>query len=446
MKKSENWTAPTAAIEHDFFVNNDPMNHGTQGAIKDGVYSFYADVVTPYFDAAKNLGIPINKAASSGNPNGVWTLNAAIDTKNVSRCFSYNGYYLPNSHRSNLVVVTGAQVTKILTKTKKGIVSATGVEYISGNKTFGVNVKKEVILSAGAIQSPQILELSGIGNKALLKRLSIPVVLDLPGVGENYLSSNSFITPDKAKTDSTFAAQQFEAYVQNRTGIYSATSATTLGFLPLNEFLAPAVAASLLRDLDAALPHQPSHLRSQYALQRKWLDDPSVPQIEVVLFAAISGASPEPGKSYYSIALDLQHLWSRGSVHITTADPLTPPNIDGQYLNSVGDFDMKLLIESVKWAQKLSQTEPLKNITLASISLPLNASDDEIRAFIASNGGTEWHFAGTAAMLPRDQNGVVDSKLKVYGTSNIRVVDASILPVVSNSAHSIRCETPDTSS
>ncbi|KAG6843857.1 hypothetical protein H0H93_016885, partial [Arthromyces matolae] len=193
-----------------------------------------------------------------------------------------------------------------------------------------------------------------------------------------------------AKLNSTFAAQQFEAYVQNRTGIYSATSATTLGFLPLHEFLAPAKVASLLSDLDAALPHQPSHLESQFALQRKWLNDPTVPQVEVVLFAEISGADPEPGKSYYSIALDLQHLWSRGSVHITTADPLTPPNIDGQYLNSA---DMKLLIESVKWAQKLSQTEPLKNVTLASISLPLNATDDEIRDFIVSTGNTEWHFA-----------------------------------------------------
>ncbi|KAG6873387.1 hypothetical protein C0995_016197 [Termitomyces sp. Mi166 len=412
IKKSENWTAPSHIIQEKYFANNDPENHGTRGPVKDSAYSFYADVVTPFFQAAQALNISINKAM---------------------------GYYVPNAHRANLVVVTGVQVTKILTKISRGLVSATQVEYISENETYTVTVGKEVILSAGTIQTPQILELSGIGNKTLLNTLSIPVVIDLPGVGENhhdhfgaslsFESPSSFITPDKAVTDADFAAQQLQEYVQNRTGIYSATSATTIAYLSMQDFMSPGTAASLLNDLDAALRHQPSHLKSQFALQRKWLSDPTVPQVEFVLFSTLSEGVPEPGKSYYTISIFLQHLWSRGSVHITTPNPLAPPGIDGQYLNSPGDFDMKLLVEAVKWALKLSQTEPLKNATVAVLNLALNSSDAQIKDFITSSGNTEWHFAGTASMLPRDQNGVVDSHLKVYGTSNIRVVDASILPV-----------------
>ncbi|KAG6812981.1 hypothetical protein H0H92_014912 [Tricholoma furcatifolium] len=412
MKKSENWTAPSTFLQQKYFANDDAENHGRKGPVQDSVYSFYADVVTPFYKAAQNLKIAINKAM---------------------------GYYAPNALRANLVVLTGAQVTKILTKNVNGLALATQVEYIAGNKTYTVSVNKEVILSAGTIQTPQVLELSGIGNKTILEALSIPVVVDLPGVGENhhdhfgvslsFQSLDEYITPDKLKIDSAFAAQQLAQYAQNRTGLYSATSATTLAFLPMQDFVAPAAAASLLSDLDAALPDQPSHLKEQFALQREWLNDPTIPQLEVVLFATLSTGSPQPGKSYYTIALFLQHLWSRGSIHVTTKDPLTAPAIDGNYLNSPGDFDMNLLIEAVKWAQKLSQTEPLKSSTLAVLNPVLNATDDQIKEFITSSGNTEWHFAGTAAMLPRDQNGVVDSELKVYGTSNIRVVDASVLPV-----------------
>ncbi|KAG6906660.1 hypothetical protein DXG01_012717 [Tephrocybe rancida] len=431
MKKSENWTAPSRFLQKTYFANNDVSDHGTKGAIQDSVYSFYADVVTPFFKAAQNLKITINKAM---------------------------GYYAPNAHRNNLVVVTGAHVTKIITKKTNGLVSATSVEYLSGNVTYTVAVGKEVVLSAG------------IGNKKILNALSIPVAVDLPGVGENhhdhfgpqlaFQSLDNFITPDRSKTDPAFAAQQFAQYAQNRTGTLSATSATTLAFLPMHDIMSPSTSARLLSDLDAALTSMPTHLKSQFALQRKWLDDQSVPQVEFVLFSnsdhlpyeALSGATPQPGKSYYTIAVFLQHLWSRGSVHISTSNPLTAPNIDGDYLNSPGDFgssfsdrtahhsdlariDMKLLIESVKWAQKLSQTEPMKSATVAVLRPVLNATDAQIRDFITSSANTEWHFAGsmfytgTASMLPRDQNGVVDPQLKVYGTSNIRVVDASILPV-----------------
>ncbi|KAG6824566.1 hypothetical protein H0H93_001892 [Arthromyces matolae] len=129
-----------------------------------------------------------------------------------------------------------------------------------------------------------------------------------------------------------------QEYLANRTGIYSAIGATTLAFLSMQDFTSPETAASLLSDLDGALKDQPSHYQKQFALQREWLNNPNVPQVEVVLFATLPVGIPEPGKSYYTLIVFSQHLWSRGSIHINTTNPLVPPQIDGQYLNSPGDF------------------------------------------------------------------------------------------------------------
>ncbi|RDB17745.1 Pyranose dehydrogenase 3 [Hypsizygus marmoreus] len=439
IKKSENWTAPDKLVEAKFHANNDPRNHGTRGAVHSAAYTFYPDIVLPYFKAVQRQGIHLNMAMSSGDSSGIWTLNGAIDAKNVSRSYSANAYYKPNAGRKNLSLLTGAQVTKIITKTLNGMVVATGVQYFANNQTFAVKVGKEVILSAGTIQTPQILELSGIGNKTLLESVSIPVKVDLPGVGENlhdhfgvvmtFQTLSNFTGQDQL-LDPNFAAQQLQQYLTNRTGMYSST-ATTLAFLSMNDLMPASTARRLKIDLDKALKtreFQSSHLRKQFDLQRKWLDDPKVPQVEIVLFASLFSGVPQPGKRYYSIAVFLQHLWSRGSVH-TTDDPLAAPEIDGSYLKAPGDFDMKLLVESLKWVRKVTQTEPLKSATLASLNPPADATDEQLSQFIIEEGTTEWHFAGTAAMLPRSQQGVVDAHLKVHGTTNIRVVDASVLPV-----------------
>ncbi|KXN92643.1 L-sorbose 1-dehydrogenase [Leucoagaricus sp. SymC.cos] len=389
------------------------------------------------YDAFQQLGIAVNRAMSSGDSAGIWTLNGGIDQKNVSRSYSANSYYLPNASRKNLILLSGAQVTKIVTQAKSGRVVATGVQFVSQRQTYTALVRGEVIVSAGAIQTPQILELSGIGNKRLLESLSIPVKVDLPGVGENFhdhfgailtFQTLSNFTGQDVLADPKGAEQQLQQYLTNRTGMYTSL-ATTLAFLPMQDFVSPAVAVRLKADLDGALKSQPAHFKQSFDLMRSWLDDHSVPQVEIVLFPSLVTGPPEPGKRYYSVAVFLQHPWSRGSIHIKSANPLAAPAIKGNYLGAPGDFDTKLLIEAIHWVLNVTQTEPLKSATVAALNPSLNATGADLRAFIAAGGSTEWHLSGTASMLPRSQRGVVDAELKVYGTKNIRVCDNSILPV-----------------
>ncbi|KXN86996.1 L-sorbose 1-dehydrogenase [Leucoagaricus sp. SymC.cos] len=421
IKKSENWTPPRQFEQTQFFANNDPQNHGTKGVIHTSVYPFYGDVVHPFFAASQKLGIAVNRAMSSGDSTGIWTLNGGIDQKNVSRSYSAN-------------------VTKIATQTKSGRIVATGVQFVSQRQAYTALVKGEVIISAGAIQTPQILELSGIGNKTLLELLSIPVKVDLPGVGENFhdhfgaiptFQTLSNFTGQDVLADPNGAEQQLEQYLTNRTGMYTSL-ATTLAFLPVQDFVSSAVAAQLKADLDGALKSQPAHFKQSFDLMRSWLDDPSVSQVEIVLFPSLVTGLPEPGKRYYSVAVFLQHPWSRGSViHIKSANPLAAPAIKGNYLGAPGDFDAKLLIEAIHWVLKVTQTEPLKSATIAVPNPSLNATDAELRAFIAAGGSTEWHFLGMASMLPRSQRGVVDAGRfsAVYGPKALFLVGFSTVGI-----------------
>jgi len=124
----------------------------------------------------------------------------------------------------------------------------------------------------------------------------------------------------------------------------------------------------------------------------------------------------------------LNHPFSRGSVHITSADCLQQPAIDPHYFED--DFDMQLLVEALKFVRVLRNTEPWKSIIVQEVDPgPAVETDEQMREYIKQGLSTIYHTCGTCSMLPRDKGGVVDSKLKVYGISNVRVVDLSIAPL-----------------
>lgn len=226
------------------------------------------------------------------------------------------------------MVLTGARVTKILLS-KPGndtLVCARGASFVtSDGSSYTVSAKKEVILSAGSIQTPQLLELSGIGNKTILQKYGITTLIDLPNVGENlqvchesYPVEISFIdwqdhpgivanfqtlnnlTTDDNLTNPQFAAQQFQRtcnatlcrkpdsdfpleYVDNRTGFYSSTP-STLTFLSLSQFVENDTLSQLKEELDAALAADPIFSSKAFKLERSWIDEVTVPHVEIVLF------------------------------------------------------------------------------------------------------------------------------------------------------------------
>jgi len=267
----------------------------------------------------------------------------------------------------------------------------------------------------------------------LLKQLEIKSLIYLPGVGENHqehiFSSLQFelqpghLTFDAVRNNATFAAEQIALYNKTGGGIFGAADAT-LAFFPLSSFLNQSSISSLNQLFDSvAQQASPTELsKLQYPIQRDWVDTNSVPHIEIILWTK-GVANLAANQSYVTLLTGLQHPTSRGTVHINSTDPLAAPVIDPRFLSN--DFDSNSLLEAVKFAQRITRSSPLAG----DIVNGTTSSDSELLNQIRENCSPGGHPIGTAAMAPRENGGVVDSKLKVYGTKNLRIVDASVVPL-----------------
>ena len=138
-----------------------------------------------WHDTLNSLGVETNEAHLAGSNVGVWTNLGSVDPDSLTRSYSASGYYLPNASRPNLVLLTEALVNEVLVSEQDGQWTATGVRLQHNEQEYLVSASREVILSAGSVQSPQILELSGLGNPDVLCRAGIPVKVESPSVGEH---------------------------------------------------------------------------------------------------------------------------------------------------------------------------------------------------------------------------------------------------------------------
>ncbi|KAF9218591.1 alcohol oxidase [Gyrodon lividus] len=438
---AEAWAPPT---DYAKLHNADSIahNHGKHGYVKTTAYSYYYDLVLPFFDTINKMGVATNHSEASGDLIGIWTCTASIDPQTNTRSYSTNAYYDRVSSQPNIVCLTGAHVSRVVMSDNVDSVSrALGVEFYSCGQLFSASVRREVILSAGSLQTPQLLELSGIGNPNILRKLGIPLRIELPGVGENFQDHftvtlgaelcSHHVTADDLSSEA-FAQERLREYRETRRGMLSSTL-STLVFIPTSAFISADKMKVMLASLDRALQDpaiKNSPYKQWYDLQRTWLENDGVAQLEIILFPSYThvGCTRENAK-HYTMSVFLQHAWSRGTVHATSTSVFDPPEIDPTTLDAPGDIDMIMLLEAVKYAFKIMQTGALGDLT-AKIIEPLPTwSDDQLRDYIRSMVKSALHPIGTASMLPRSANGVVDNELKVYGTSNLRVADASIFPI-----------------
>ncbi|KAF8548623.1 alcohol oxidase [Imleria badia] len=438
---AEAWTPPSDYAKlHN--ADNVAHNHGRHGYVKTTAYSYYYDLVQPFFSTMNKLGVMTNCSEASGDLIGIWTYTASVNPQTNTRSYSTNAYYDRVSSQPNIVCLTGVYVSRVvMSDSKDGVSRALGVEFYSAGQLFSASVRCEVILSAGALQTPQILELSGIGNPNILRKLGIPLKVDLPGVGENFQDHftvtlgaelhRHHVTVDDLSSEQ-FAQERLQEYRETRRGMFSSTL-STLVFIPTSTFVPADKMKRMLAALDSALqvPEiKNSPYKQWYELQRAWLENDGVAQLEIILFPSYThvGCTKENAK-HYTMSVFLQHAWSRGTVHATSTSIFDPPAIDPATLDSPGDIDMEMLLAAVKYAFKVMQTGALGDLT-AKIVEPLPTwSDEQLREYIRAMVKSALHPIGTAAMLPRSANGVVDDELKVYGTANVRVADASIFPI-----------------
>lgn len=436
MKKSEDFQEPVQAVRDVVpSLQWNPASHGTGGNIKTGWPGKSYPFVQSFLTSVANSGTPINNDPDAGETWGAFLATSAINAQNWHRSSSRTGYLdAIDTERANIHVLVGHQATKVLLDTADpDNVRATGVQYAASAQDAikTVNAAKEVIISGGTINSPQVLQHSGIGDAAQLTGLGIESKVDLPGVGHNvqdHISAALLYPPTDpsqqppaaitgdAVTDSF--VQSAIAYINLTTLVGGADQANTL----LDTLRANVTSAINSAAVSDAVKEA---WRVTYNSQVDNIYDSPVGLVEILL-ADIFGT--------VNMQIALQQPLSRGSILVTTPDPFAPPAIDPRYLTL--DVDLHLLREGHKLARRIAggMTDVLGAESQPGTAAVADADDAAWDGFIRQNAGTEYHPSSSCSMLPREQGGVVDKNLLVYGTSNLRVVDASVAPT-SVSAH-----------
>jgi choline dehydrogenase-like flavoprotein len=262
-------------------------------------------------------------------------------------------------------------------------------------------------------------------------------LLDLPGVGENYQdhirTSNTYRLKDNFtsfdpliyESGGEFATKQLQLWLDGKYSWYDYTT-IAYSFLNWGQVTSNNSESDLIRLAEKSVGKD-SNVVDKKKLE--FLRNSSVPQIEVIMESNYVGAVGYPGGKFMTLISTVMHPMSRGSVHINHTDPLGTPIIDPKYLSN--EYDLQAVIKGAKYSRKIAQTEPMASIWEAEFEPGQGVqTDEQWREFALKAIFSFYHPVGTCAMLPKKDGGVVDSSLVVHGTSNLRVVDCSIMPVL----------------
>ncbi|KAI9049974.1 hypothetical protein LZ554_006120 [Drepanopeziza brunnea f. sp. 'monogermtubi'] len=434
-KKYETMSPPKAEIAAEYpDLNFSPKFYGQSGPIKTTFSPWFWPYTQNAVQAAKAIGIPINDQAS-GNAIGGYFCPHNMDPVEASRQSAEEAYYPSASTRANYHILTGNAVSKIVTSKAWGAVKVTGVEFVASADApvQSVSVKKEAIVAAGALHSPQLLQHSGIGDTTLLQSLNISTVVNLPAVGHNLHDHSSVVVvntitapyiQNSLTSNATQMAEARQQYDSERTGPLSTPTGDFLMFLPLKmmgnnsaAMAAQAAAGSPSASLPADVPAEVAKgYAAQYALLNKKLVATDAAAVEVIVDHGV-------------MILGLQHPYSRGSVKATSTSPFDNPVSDLGILRN--PLDTALLREAISFARRFVQTpgfvelQPVEVVPGGDVT-----SDEALNAFIEGSAGILYHPAGTCKMGARAEGGVVDTQLKVYGVQGLRVVDSSTIPIL----------------
>ena len=372
---------------------------GTGGPLWASAIRQRHELVDAFVAASNRLGVRTVDDFNTGDQEGVGYYQ--LTTRNGLRCSTAVAYLKPARGRPNLHVETDAQALKVLFDGAQ----ASGVRYVQHGKVHEVRALREVILAAGALQSPQLLQVSGVGPAALLNRHVIPVVADRAGVGEN-----------------------LQDHLQIRL-IYEVTKPITTND-ELHSWIGRAKMGlqwALFRGGPLAIG-----INQGGMFCRALPDESATPDIQFhfsTLSADSAGGSvhPFPGCTYSICQLRPE---SRGTVRIRTDDARDAPSIQPNYLDT--ERDRRTTVAGVRFARRVAATEPMAPLMKREVRPGADAqTDDELLEFCREYGQTIFHPSGTAKMgVASDPLAVVDERLRVYGTRGLRVVDCSIMPTL----------------
>ena len=346
--------------------------HGVDGELSVTDSIAPATISHRFVDAAVALGYPHNPDFNGIQQQGVGLFQLTV--KDGKRHSAAAAFLVPILQRPNLTTTTGAMVTRLLFEGTRAV----GVEYLHAGTLHQVKANKEVILSAGAFDSPKLLMLSGIGDAEQLRSLGITVVADLPGVCQN-LQDHPLVPVPYAATQDLHVAATSNAIAE----------------------------AGLFLD-SAGNPD-------------------AVPDVELIFAPIVPPGFGFSGWGFTGLAT-LTHPQNIGSVSLRSPDPQAAPMIKLNLLQS--ESDLQKLVDGIKLIRKLFQTSGFDEFRGNEVAPGADADSDEaIAAYIRQACGTVYHPVGTCKM-GNDPMAVVDSELRVYGVAGLRVVDASIMPTI----------------
>ncbi len=355
-----------------------------------------AELLDAFIDAAVDEGFPRNKDYNNGRQEGFGYFQ--VTQRNGERWSTARGFLNPARVRPNLKIETEAVATKILLEGKRAV----GVAYFQGGVAKEARANREVILAAGAVKSPHLLELSGIGNPEMLTPLGIAVAHALPGVGENYRDHFAPRMNWRVKLPVTLnersrgiaLAREVVKYYTQRRGILTFTAGIAYGFIKTRPELEEP-------DVQYHFAHA-----SYPDAQKRVLDH------EPGMTLTVYQCRPE----------------SKGSIHAKSSDPLASPAIRPNYL--ADPYDQRVLVDGMKIGRRIIDNRVLDKYRAYEMNPgPKVRSDEEWLQWARENGQTTYHVIGTCKMGP-DPMAVVDDNLRVHGIAGLRVIDASIMPTV----------------
>jgi choline dehydrogenase len=384
-KKLENWAGGAS----DFHGGTGPT--GVENA------RWKTPLADAFIEAVTRTGLPRNDDLNG--PSQVGAGYTPTDTQRGRRSSTAEAYIKPNRKRANLNIVTEALVTKLLLDGRE----ASGVVYERGGRVHQARATREVIVSAGALHTPHLLQLSGIGPGALLQEYGVPVVHDLPGVGENLM--------DHVQTGRAYITHSNFTFNRAVASTYSKMVAGMQYYLggrkgPLT--IGPSLACSYVRTRPE-LEHEDLLLHFL-----PFLPGPNGWDLDV--------------NSGFRLAMFPSRPESRGYVRMASVDPKTRPRVLFNHLTH--EEDVRTLMGGMRFAERVAGLDPLKSMIVEEVA-PGAGSDDELMAFIRESANTAFHYCGTARM-GADRDAVVDLQLRVHGIGKLRVIDASVMPVITS--------------
>ena len=376
--------------------------HGSDGPLRVSDIGAKHELIEAFIDGAGQTGVPRTDDFNGARQEGAGYFQ--LNTWKGWRCSTATAYLDPAKKRPNLRIETDAHATRIVFEGRR----AAGVRWSQGGESKTAHCRAEVLLAAGALQSPQLLQLSGVGPKALLERHAIAVVHALEGVGENLQDHLQVRLGYECTKPITTNDELNSWFGQVKVGLQWLLFRTGPLAIGINQ--AGCFMHALRRDDGSA--------------------EAKTPDIQfhvATLSADMAGGKVHP-YSGFTLSVCQLRPESRGHVRVRSTDPFEPPEMQPNYLST--DLDRRTVVAAVKAARRVAGTPAMRPYVTREVKPgPEAATDADVLEFCRNNGATIFHPSGTCRM-GSDQAAVVDARLRVHGLAGLRVIDCSVMPTL----------------